>query len=115
MTAITRAEWAREHAQCMICGERWIDHLHVHEIACGPARAKALEEPATWLRLCWRCHLDDDGVHNYAVWPIVRQLALKKVHDPEHYDRVKVNELRGRAAEAITEAEVMEEVWKLQQ
>lgn len=103
---VTRDEWAYEHDECFICGSRKM--LESHEICCGPSRQKALEEPATWLRLCAECHRGKNGVHNYAVYPIFRQLFLKKRNDPEYYDRVKVNRLRGRADEAITEAEVDE-------
>ena len=59
-------------------------------------------EPATWLRTCWACHaaaLDD--------MPIVEQLALKKIHDIECYDRLAVNLIRRpNAPECITESEV---------
>jgi len=41
---------------------------------------------------------------------IVTQLAMKKINDPECYDRVAVNRMRGRADEAVTEAEVDEAV-----
>lgn len=103
---ITRRQWSADHDYCMACGAR--RGLETHEIASGPARQKALKIPATWLRLCNGCHQGDEGFDNYAVWPIVRQLALKKRCDPEYYDRVQVNLLRGRAPEAITEAEVDE-------
>ena len=87
--------------------------LETHEIASGAARQKALTEPATWLRLCYAHHRGRYGVHDLSVWPIARQLALKKLCDPEHYDRVKVNLLRDRQPEAITEDEVMYWVEKL--
>jgi hypothetical protein len=35
-------------------------------------------------------------------------LTLKKLHDPDLYDRVHCNRLRGRDAEAVTEEEVQE-------
>lgn len=75
----------------------------VHEIARGPARNKAIEVRACLLHLC-RAHHDD--MDDYSQWPIARQLALKKYSDPEGYDRVAVNLIRGRAPEAITEEEV---------
>lgn len=100
---MTRDEWTYLFDKCMVCGRKASE---IHEIACGPSRQKALEEPAAWLWLCAECHRGKNGVHNYAVWPISRQLAIKRRADPEHYDRVRVNRLRGRADEAITEAEV---------
>lgn len=45
----------------------------------------------------------DDSVQR---WRIVEQLALKALCDVKHYDRVKVNQLRGRQPDAITESEV---------
>ena len=92
----------------MICGSH--RNLETHEIANGPARQRALDEPATWLRLCGRCHRGPHGVHHKGHWPIVRQLALKKVCDSRNYDRVLVNRLRGRADDAITEEEVDDQV-----
>lgn len=37
---------------------------------------------------------------------IARQLAFKRWFDPAWYDRVRVNRMRRRADEAVTEAEV---------
>jgi hypothetical protein len=42
--------------------------------------------------------------------PIARQLAYKLIHDPEHYDRQRVNVLRRRQPDAVTEREVAMEV-----
>jgi len=105
---ITRSEWRERWDGCMACGHKpWRgNHHEVHEIAGGPGRKAAMKDPAAWLYLCRTCHRGFAGVHDYEIWPIARQLALKKKRDPEHYDRVKVNQLRGRADEAITEAEV---------
>ena len=103
-----RRIWAEDQAKCWICGfeDRTGCELHTHEIACGPFRKKALTNAAAWVRICMKCHLSQHGIHNYADWPIARQLALKKKHDPENYDRIAVNRLRCRADEAITEDEV---------
>ena len=101
---MTREEWSQCHTYCMVCGS--FSHswpLETHEIARGPHRAQALREPAAWIRTCHACHMDTlDGM------PVVQQLAIKKKHDPESYDRVTVNRLRRRADEAITEEEVDE-------
>ena len=103
MRKVTRATWSQEQDRCMLCGKRGGDHpltrLETHEIARGPHRKKALECPAAFLRVCGFCHGDKLGT-------ITEQLAVKKFHDPECYDRVAVNHLRSRAPEAITEDEV---------
>ena len=109
---MTRDEWDAAHDECMVCGWTWgmwtsdaRRRLETHEIARGPARQAALKAPAAWLRLCNMCH---DEMDSLRLWPIARQLAIKKLQDPEHYDRIKVNELRGRQPDAITEEEVDE-------
>jgi len=101
---ITRGLWSHLHDACMVCGSR--DNLETHEIANGAAREASLAIPATWLRVCQECHQGPRGLHHKGVWPVARQLALKKWHDPEYYDRVWVNLLRGRDEGAITEADV---------
>ncbi|KKM93808.1 hypothetical protein LCGC14_1204730 [marine sediment metagenome] len=114
---ITRRQWSRQFCFCFKCGYTSLfgDNLETHEIANGPVRQKALKEPATWLRLCNgfanNCH---DAVQGKLEWPVFRQLALKKMYDPEHYDRVKVNLLRGREPDAITEKEVDEWVRRME-
>lgn len=79
---------------------------HVHEISRGPARKDSLGVRAALLHLCPTDHRQMD------VLPVAGQLALKKLADPDGYDRVAVNRLRGRQPEAITEAEV--EFWVTQ-
>ena len=100
-----RDQWSQERLRCFVCG-KGVAHwkgLHTHEIARGVHRQKALKEPVAWLRVCGRCH---EQLDDYQIWPIARQLALKKVCDLQHYDRVQVNRLRGRQDGAVTEAEV---------
>jgi hypothetical protein len=114
---ITREQWSAEHMVCMKCGYVSLSgqNLETHEIASGPARQAALKEPSTWLRTCNgfinNCH---DALHDKSEWPIARQLALKWCCDPEHYDRVKVNLLRGRQPEAITETDVNQWVQQME-
>ncbi len=99
-----RDDWKLLNDQCMICGRQGSG---CHEIACGAARTHALDEPGAWLMLCSACHVGRFGVHNYEVWPIARQLAIKKMADPKRYNLKAVNMLRGRDAHtAITEEEV---------
>jgi len=102
---MTRDEFRMAFDHCFLCGEPGTD---VHEIARGAHRAKALTEPATWLKVCKWCHASKvDGM------PIARQLAYKMIHDPEHYDRQAVNRLRNRQPDAVTEREVAEEVGRI--
>ncbi len=96
---INRTQWRRLWSRCWVCGERC--RVDVHEIADGPARERALVEPAAWFAACNQCHLS--VVHGM---PLARQLAYKREHDPQWYGRVAVNRLRGRADDAVSEEEV---------
>lgn len=96
-----RAEWLMEHNKCMVC--RKADAVDVHEIARGANRQEAWRSPCCWISACRKCHNEMD---DYGVWPIARQLALKKMRDSENYDRVAVNRIRSRDDEAISEVEV---------
>ena len=81
----------------------------IHEIAFGAgARRRAYVERCTWLPACGWHNRSGCGFHNLAEMPIARQCALKYVLDREHYDLVRINDLRGRAPQAISEAEVQE-------
>ena len=97
-SGITRKEWSMRFNFCFLCGT-WM-FLETHEIARGCNRSKGLITPGCWIRVCRDCHRIVEG------WQVAKQLALKKWHDPEHYDRVAVNLARGRQPEAITEEEV---------
>lgn len=103
--APARTAFALEFPDCWNCGSRWRrtfpQVLDTHEMVRGVDRHKALRNRSTWIRVCRTCH---DIV---ASWPLARQLALKRIHDPDHYDRVEVNRLRGRADNAVTEEEVL--------
>ena len=111
-TSKKRAAYNRLHAQrrrefliefpcCMVCGE---PSVCVHEIARGACRKVAYGERCAWLATCAVCNCGP--LTDVSQWPVVRQLALKQQYDPEHYDRCRVNTMRGRCPEAITEAEV---------
>jgi len=92
----------------MICWER-CNVLEVHEIPRGPHRKAALTQTSCFLATCRACHqgeLDSMG--------IPEQLAIKRALDPEHYDRIRVNLIRARQPEAITEEEVDEALTRLQ-
>lgn len=98
-----RDQYLKDFPFCFCCQKKY--GLAVHEIACGSARKAALKEPCAWMTMCSSCNTD--LMTDYNKWPIARQLALKFIHDPDNYDRRKVNELRGRAPESITPLDVM--------
>lgn len=108
--ADARSKFKAEYGRCMICGHEWrsADYfprvLETHEIARGTARSKAVVCRAAWLVLCREHHV---AVGDLSKWPVARQLALKLIRDPEGFDRVAVNRLRGRQDEAITHDEVL--------
>ncbi len=107
---MTRDEFAKAFNRCWLCGSagtEW-NPLETHEIARGNFRAKAVKEPAAWVRTCHACHRD-----RLDSMPIARQLGLKLVHDPSRYSRLAVNELRHRSPGAVSETDVAIEVAKL--
>ena len=95
-----RLQFTMDCVDCMVCGRQGTD---THEIARGAYRKQAVKQRCAWLRLCRECH---NAMDDYSEWPIARQLALKKLQDPQYYDRQAVNRLRGRHDNAITEGEV---------
>jgi hypothetical protein len=102
-----RAEFLRNTPLCMDCG--LCPPEHCHEIASGPARSKAIHEPVCWLSLCGPCHTRAHEKRDLA-----RELALKAIVDfGAHYDRQRVNELRGRSPDAISEVEVIQAAYRL--
>jgi hypothetical protein len=78
--------------RCKIC--RATD---IHEIASAAARAQARGERCCLLALCRECH---EALHEDRV--IAKELALKLVVDPEHFNRSRVLELMGYADTHIT-------------
>ena len=97
-----RRAWLLHHLECWYCGGR---STCVNEMACGSHREKALSEPCCWSAACWDCNRD--ACQDYASWPLAVQLALKLKYDPQNFDRVKFNAIRGRAADAISWCEVV--------
>lgn len=89
-----------ESKACMICGasERNLKHhpretnqLCCHEIANGPYRQKALDQPYAILVLCWHCNQHE--VEDKAKWPEARQLALLRDRMSANYDLTAYNHL----------------------
>lgn len=97
-----RKAYIAEFGKCMACGSR--KRLCVHEMAKGSHREAALSEPCTWLVACWLCNTR--YLEDYSIWPLARQLATKLKYDPDRFDLERFNEIRGRAATAITIEEV---------
>jgi hypothetical protein len=92
-----RETYRARFTQCMMCGEPGTD---VHEMARGPFRSHALDEPCAWLKLCRACHEEIDGL------PVLLQLAIKFLSDPRNFDVRRLNKIRRRAENAITPHEV---------
>jgi len=107
-----RKALVREVGRCELCGHdprrvrpggiAWA--LHVHEIARGRNRQKALDKRYAVLVVCWRCH--EERLSSRAAWPEARQLAALKRSRPFDYDLEAYNRLVSRGPERITEAEV---------
>lgn len=102
-----RTELADDWPNCMLCSRRQASDTH--EITRGPARSKSLGTRSCLLRLCRMCHL---YVHDK--FSPARQLCLKAIREPDWYDRLEVNKLRGRAPDSISESDVWSELkWVL--
>lgn len=104
-----RRDFRWKIGECMLCGARSLHH-DIHEISRGAGRGKAVKDRRCWLLLCRRCH---ELCGDYAVWPLAKQYALKAIADPDWYDRVAVNEMRGRMPEAMPEVEVVRAAYQL--
>ena len=105
MEDTTLANFAGTFHRCWICNrtamQSMFGRLEIHHIARGVHRKKAKDKRSCLIRCCQPCHEKYlDGME------VVVQLAIKKMFDPEGYDRLEVNKLRRRAPEAITESEV---------
>ena len=101
-----------EVQHCEICGHapgrvgpgRVAWALHVHEIARGKHRNKALDKRFAVLVVCFRCHMEQ--LDSREQWPEARQLAVLKRSRPADYNLEAYNELVGHGSERITEADV---------
>lgn len=93
-----RSEFEESFPLCMICPNEATD---THEISRGPGRQNSLGERCALLRLCRRHH---DELHRS--WTVGQQYVLKALMDVEHFDRQRLNELRGRNKDAIDERDM---------
>ncbi len=110
-------DWRREFIcrtdKCQVCNRQYrdgvspgpLEWLSVHEIAKGPVRGVAMKHRACCLVVCSKCNCDD--LCDYSKWPIERQLAAKLLTDAEYFDLDLFNKVRGRAATAITLADIV--------
>jgi len=97
-----RDQLKSEFECCMLCMTS--QELDVHEITRGASRGVSLGWRPCLMCFCRRCH---DLVQN---WTVAQQLCLKAIVDLEHYDRVFVNRVRGRADDSISERDVWQEL-----
>lgn len=99
----SRDEYKAQFPMCQVpnCG---LKAQELHEVVRRSTTKQSLAEPGTWL------HLDRDhhrAMGDYYLWSIVRQMALLSIVNP-YFDRRRVNELRGRDPEAVTQDELDE-------
>src|SRR5688500_17522972 len=86
---------------CQWCrANGYIVRSKLHEFSSCAARSASLGVRAALLQLCADSHRLMDWLQ------VDAQPAIKRLVDPDGYDRRAVNVLRGRAPEAITEREV---------
>lgn len=103
---VTRTNWGMRFDYCFRCGQ--IRNLETHEMLRGIYRQKAVKLPCCWLRFCNRCH--QGLIHKQPeVWTYPKQLAIKAIHDPAHYDRQLCNDIFRNDQDFVTEREVMVE------
>lgn len=97
-----REQYVASVLTCQCCFRRKASECH--EIVTRAQSAESILFRCCYLALCHECHRDE--LSDYSRWPVTRQLALKLVADAAFFDLAKVNELRGRDANAITLADV---------
>ena len=100
-SANERKEFRILFPSCCICGKHDPDTHTIDEIVRGGSRSKGYADRVAWLPACFACNC---GPLNSM--PVVQKLAIKLCVDPEYFDLMKVNEMRGRAPNAITLTDV---------
>ena len=94
-----RRLWSQQFGECWCCAGRF--NLQTHELASRSQAPGRWADVRNYARLCGSCNCNE-----FEWLPEAFQLCLKKMFDPENYDRQFVNELRGRQRDAITEGSV---------
>jgi hypothetical protein len=101
-----RQSWQREQPKCcMYCREnpRWPE-LQIHEIERKSQAPLSWASRSNYLLLCQSCHADV-----FATMPHAKQLALKYLCDPKHYNLsewLRIKDPKGRAPNRVTQEEV---------
>ena len=100
-----RDAWKKSMPQfCMWCGRanEW-PGLQIHEICRRSWASRSWGCTSNYLQLCESCHA---GL--FSTMPLARQLAVKKIKDPLHYDLEKWLTIRktGEVDAEAVEAEV---------
>lgn len=87
---------------CECCAKR--EATDCHEITNGPNRDTALSERCCWLAVCSECNCH--RLTDKAEYPLARQLKLKLLADPEHFDLARVLEILGYSSSYLSLKEV---------
>ena len=101
-----RSTWKREQlSRCMFCGlsPHWPE-LQVHEIERRSQAPRTWAQRCNFLLLCQSCHAGP-----FATMPHAKQLALKYLRDPLHYDLqewLRIKDPTCRAPARVTQEEV---------
>ena len=113
----TRRGWIKDAGSCWICGHSEASprtglpvecsRLSVHEVANGPFRSKALDQPYACLVVCWACNSE---LCDKKLWPVSRQLAVLQIKAPERYNLSAYLKLVHAPPTRITQEEV--DQWK---
>jgi len=90
--------------KCFWCGS---PGEHTHHIAKG---ARRIDIHCNLIRLCGSCH---HQIHNDPRINIIHEYAIKALGDPDEYNRVMLNNIRGRADNAVSEVEVIQAAMEL--
>ena len=97
-------EFAEEFPMCWICPTTYL--VQTHEMVSGANRAWGRSHREALLRACCDCHADILHAQWQTTEMMPMQYALKRIRDPEWYDRPMLNVARGRDPEAITADDV---------
>ena len=108
-----RQAWYHEQPKrCMYCGAspRWPE-LQVHEIERKSQAPRSWAQRCNYLLLCQPCHAGP-----FATMPHAKQLALKYLCDPEHFDLsgwLKIKDPNGLAPNRVRQEEIDKYVQEL--
>lgn len=101
-----RAAYVARVWLCECCCKR--EATDCHEITPAINRLIAFGDRAFWLAVCTWCNQTKLTATGRGDFPLARQLALKKLADPDWYDRERVLTKIGAPLSRVTETEVDE-------